>query len=196
MGKTNPEVDAFFSKAEKWREEMERLRTIVLDCGLTEELKWYQPCYTFDGHNVAIVSKFKDYCVLSFFKGVLLNDPEGILVAPGENSQSTRQIQFTSVDEVVEMEAAIRAYVHEAVAVEKSGRQVQLKKTREYDVPEELKEKLDGDPAFKAAWEALTPGRQRGYLLHFSGAKQSSTRMSRVERHRQRILDGKGMHDR
>lgn len=196
MSKANPEVDGFFRKARKWREEMERLRAIVLDCGLTEELKWYQPCYAYDGHNVAIVSKFRDFCVLSFFKGVLLKDPEGILVAPGENSQSTRQIQFTSVDEVARLEATIRAYVHEAVEVEKSGRKVPLKKTRDYEVPEELQEKLDADPDFKAAWEALTPGRQRGYLLHFSAAKQSRTRASRVERHRQRILEGKGMHDR
>lgn len=193
---TNPRVDAVFAKAKKWRDEMLALRTIVLDCGLAEELKWYQACYTFEGNNVVIISAFKEYCALNFFKGALLQDPAGILVAPTENTQSGRQMRFTSVNQVVEMEPAIKAFLRQAIEVEKAGLQVDFKKTSEYPVPQELQQILDHDPAFKAAFDALTPGRQRGYLLYFAAPKGSETRTSRVEKHRERIFAGKGLNDR
>jgi uncharacterized protein YdeI (YjbR/CyaY-like superfamily) len=192
----NPEVDAFLDKAGKWQQEMKQLRTIVLDCGLTEELKWRQPCYTFQRGNVVIISPFKEYCALGFFKGVLLKDAVGLLVAPGKHSQSQRQIRFTNVREIVEMAPVLKAYIREAMEVEKAGLKVKRRKTPEYTIPEEFQKKLDELPALKTAFEALTPGRQRAYVLYFSAAKQSKTRASRVEKWMQHILDGKGMNDR
>ncbi len=196
MHETNPEVDAFMDGARRWREEFARLRTIALDCGLTEELKWRAPCYTFRGKNVVILQGFKEYCALMFFKGALLKDPGGLLVAPGKHMQAGRQVRFTDVGEIIEMEGTLTAYIDEAIQAEKAGVKVKLKKTSEYAVPEQFQRELDGDPALKTAFHALTPGRQRAYILHFSDAKQSKTRASRVERHRQRILDGKGLNDR
>lgn len=192
----NPKVDSFLNKAQQWQEEMEQLRQILLDSGLTEEFKWGKPCYTLDGSNIVLIHGFKDYCALLFHKGVLLSDAAGILVAQTKNTQATRQIRFTDVDEIIEMKHILKAYIQEAIEVEKAGLEVEYKETSEFDFPEELQNKFDDDPAFKAAFEALTPGRQRGYLLHFSGAKQSKTRKSRIEKNIQKILDGKGLTDR
>jgi uncharacterized protein YdeI (YjbR/CyaY-like superfamily) len=195
MNRTNPDVDGYFSKAKKWQKELKKLRRIILDCGLTEELKWYQPCYTFQKSNVAIIHGLKESCALAFFKGVLLNDANGILVKPGENTQSGRWIKFTSVREIVEMEAIVKAYIHEAIEVEKAGLKVTLKKTSDFIIAEEFQNHLDENPALKTAFEALTPGRQRAYLLHFSAPKQSKTRVSRVEKCMPQILNGKGLND-
>jgi uncharacterized protein YdeI (YjbR/CyaY-like superfamily) len=195
MSGTNPKVDAYFSNTEKWREELETLRRILLDCPVTEEFKWRSPCYTFQKGNVVIIWGFKEYCVLSFFKGVLLKDTEGILVAPGENSRSVRMVKFTSVPEIVEMEAVLKDYVHEAIEVEKAGQKVDFRKD-DLVLPRELISKLDENPDLRAAFEALTPGRQRGYTLYFSQPKQSKTRLSRIEKYVPRILEGKGLHDR
>lgn len=195
MSRTNPRVDEFLARAKVWHEESEKLRAIALDCGLTEELKWYKPCYTFQDSNVAIIQGFKEFCALMFFKGALLSDPNGILVRVGENSQSASQIRFTGVKEIVELEPAIRAYINEAIEVEKSGLKVPLKETSEYAVPEELQRMMDEAPALRAAFGALTPGRQRAYLLYFSAPKQSKTRTSRIEQSMPRILDGKGLND-
>jgi len=183
-------------KVHNWTEELKQLRAIVLDCGLTEEHKWSVPCYTFDGNNVLLMSAFKDYCSLSFFKGSLLKDPDNILYQPTKNSQASRLIRFTSVQDVVELEPMVRAVIHNAIEVEKAGLEVAYKETSDFEVPDELQHKLDEDPEYKAAFEALTPGRQRGYLLYFAGAKQSKTRVSRIEKYRQKILDGKGVHER
>ncbi|HEX6981440.1 MAG TPA: YdeI family protein [Balneolaceae bacterium] len=191
----NPKVDWFFEKDSKWQSAYEKLRTIVLDCGLTEELKWGCPCYTFQGSNIVLIHGFKEYCALLFHKGVLLNDAEGILIQQTENVQSARQIRFISVEEIAEMETTLKAYIFEAIEVEKAGLEVPMKKTKEFDVPEEFQQKLDEIPELKDAFEALTPGRQRGYLLHFSGAKQSKTRTRRVEKYIPQILDGKGLRD-
>lgn len=191
----NPSVDGFFQKAEKWRDEFAALRKIVLARGLSEELKWGQPCYLHQGHNVVLIHGFKDYCALLFMKGALMKDEAGALVRQTENVQSARQLRFTSLREIVEAEAMIASYVADAVEVEKSGRTVQRKETAEFSVPEELRRRFDEDPAFKAAFEALTPGRQRGYLLHFAGAKQSKTRASRIEKAFDRIFAGKGLDD-
>jgi uncharacterized protein YdeI (YjbR/CyaY-like superfamily) len=190
----DPKVDIFLREATEWREEFEALRRIVLDCPLTEELKWGQPCYTLHGKNVAIIGGFKDYCALMFFKGALLKDPKSILVAPGK-TQAARQIRFTGLRDIVAMDATLKAYIHEAIEVEKAGLKVELKKHSDYTVPEELKKKLDEIPALKAAFEALTPGRQRAYMLHISAPKHSKTRESRVEKCMQQILDGKGLND-
>jgi uncharacterized protein YdeI (YjbR/CyaY-like superfamily) len=195
MSGTNPKVDAYFSKAEKWREELETLRRILLDCPVTEEFKWRSPCYTFQKGNVVTIWGFKEYCVLSFFKGVLLRDTERILVAPGENSRSVRMVRFTSVSAIVEMEAFLRDYVHEAIEVEKTGQKVDFRKD-DLVFSKELIGKLDENPDMKAAFEALTPGRQRGYILYFSQPKQSKTRLSRIEKYVPRIFEGKGLHDR
>jgi uncharacterized protein YdeI (YjbR/CyaY-like superfamily) len=195
MSGTNPKVDAYFSNTEKWREELETLRRILLDCPVTEEFKWRSPCYTFQKGNVVTIWGFKEYCVLSFFKGVLLKDTEGILVAPGENSRSVRMVKFTSVPEIVEMEAVLKDYVHEAIEVEKAGQKVDFRKD-DLVLPRELISKLDKNPDLRAAFEALTPGRQRGYTLYFSQPKQSRTRLSRIEKYVPRILEGKGLHDR
>jgi uncharacterized protein YdeI (YjbR/CyaY-like superfamily) len=196
MNTTNPKVDFYFNKANKWQAELAQLRTIVLDCQLTEELKWGVPCYTFEDNNIVLIHVFKAYCALLFFKGVLLNDPIGILVQQTENVQAARQIRFTDVDEIVEMEHILKAYIANAIEVEEAGLEVEFKKTAEFNMPEEFQEKLDENPALKTAFEALTPGRQRAYLLHFSAAKQSKTRTSRVEKCTPRILDGKGLNDR
>jgi uncharacterized protein YdeI (YjbR/CyaY-like superfamily) len=195
MSGMNPRVDGYLRKAGKWREELTKLRAIILDCPLTEEVKWRVPCYTFENSNVVLFHWFKEFCALSFVKGVLLKDPKRILLRPGENSQSGRWIKFTSVREIAELESVLKAYILEAIEVQKAGLKVKLKKTSDYKVPQEFQTKLDDDPALKKAFAALTPGRQRGYLLYFSAAKQSKTRESRVEKCRQRILKGKGLDD-
>jgi uncharacterized protein YdeI (YjbR/CyaY-like superfamily) len=191
----NPKVDEFLSNAKNWQKEMEKLRAICLDCGLTEELKWYQPCYTFHNRNVVIIGELKESCALSFFKGALLHDTEGILVAPGENTQSGRWVKFTGVKEITDMERILKAYIYEAIEVEKAGLKVKLKETSDFDIPEELQTRLNAMPALKAAFYALTPGRQRAYLLHFSQPKQSKTRESRIEKYIPLILSGKGLND-
>ncbi len=195
MDRMNPKVDFYFSKAKEWQEELERLRMIILDCELVEELKWGVPCYTFQKHNIALLHVFKEYCALLFFKGALLNDAHGILVQQTKNTQATRQIRFTNVREIVEMEAILKAYIYEAIEVEKAGLKVNFKKIEETAIPEELQRKLDEYPALKTSFNALTPGRQRAYILYFSQPKQSRTRESRVEKCMQRILDGEGLHD-
>ncbi len=191
----NPKVDFYFVKAQKWQKETELLRTIVLHCGLTEELKWGCPCYTFENSNIVLIHVFKEYCALLFFKGALLQDAEGILVQQTENVQAARQVRFTSVQQIVEREAVLKAYIYEAIEVERSGLKVALKKTAEFEMPEEFQQKLDEDDALKTAFETLTPGRQRAYLLYFSGPKQSKTREARIEKCRQPILNGKGLND-
>ena len=174
---------------------MSRLRMIVLGCGLTEELKWGCPCYIFEESNIVLIHGFKEYCALLFMKGALLKDAKGILIQQTENVQSARQIRFTNVDEIVQMESTLKAYIKEAIKVEKAGLKVPLKKTSEFTMPEEFKNVLDATPRLKKAFYALTPGRQRGYLLYFSSAKQSKTREARVEKFAQKILDGKGLED-
>ena len=191
----NPKVDFFFSKAKKWKEEFEKLRIIILNCGLTEELKWGKPCYTYQKSNVVLIHGFKEYCALLLMKGALLKDPNGILVQQTENVQAARQIRFTNVREIVEMEPTLRAYIKEAIKVEKAGLEVNYKKTSEFAVPEEFQNRLVESPALKTAFDALTPGRQRGYILYFSAAKQSKTREARVEKCLRQILDGKGLND-
>ncbi len=192
---TNPKIDAFLERAESWEQEFAALRKIVLDCGLDEELKWGQPCYSLGKANVVLIHGFKDYCALLFFKGALLKDPDGILVQQTENVQSARQIRFTGAAEIARMENLLKDYIQQAIEVEKAGLKAEFKKTAEFEMPEEFKAKLDNMPDLKAAFEGLTPGRQRAYLLHFSGAKQSKTREARVEKHIARILEGKGLDD-
>jgi uncharacterized protein YdeI (YjbR/CyaY-like superfamily) len=196
MNKMNPKVDGYIRKNKQWREELEKLRTIVLDCGLDEEVKWKVPCYTFEEKNILLLHVFKEYCALLFIKGALLNDAKGILIQQTKNTQAARQVRFTNVDEIVEMEPTLKAYIHEAIEVEKAGLEVDFKGTSEYVIPEEFQKKLDENPALKTAFEALTPGRQRAYLLYFSSAKQSKTRESRVEKYIPQILNGKGLNDR
>ena len=191
----NPKVDFFFQNAEKWQQEFRKLRLIALDCGLTEELKWGVPCYTSEKKNIVLMHGFNEYCALLFVKGALLKDAMGILITQTENVQSARQVRFTHVDEIEEMEPVIKAYIREAIEAEKAGLKVELKKTMEFKVPEEFQEKLDELPALKTAFEALTPGRQRNYLLYFSAPKQSKTRAARVEKYIPQILSGKGMND-
>jgi uncharacterized protein YdeI (YjbR/CyaY-like superfamily) len=191
----NPKVDGLLKKAKKWQEEFETLREIVLDSPLTEEVKWGQACYTSDGRNVVLIHGFKEYCALLFFKGALLKDPKAILIQQTENVQSARQIRFTNVREIVEMKLILKAYIHEAIQVEKAGLKVKLKKTSDFKVPEEFQKKLDKNPALKKAFAALTPGRQRGYLFYFSAAKQSKTREARAEKCMPQILMGKGLDD-
>ncbi|WP_099361392.1 YdeI/OmpD-associated family protein [Fredinandcohnia onubensis] len=191
----NPKVDEFIYKEKKWKEEFEKLRMINLDCGLTEELKWRLPCYTSQGKNIAIIQNFKEYCALMFFKGALLKDPNGVLVKPGENSQAQRQIRFTNVQEIIEMESILKDYIQEAIKVEQEGLEVKHKKTTDFTIPVELQTKFDEVSRLKTAFEALTPGRQRAYILYFSGAKQSKTRESRVEKYIEQILNGKGLND-
>ncbi|HYC40947.1 MAG TPA: YdeI/OmpD-associated family protein [Chitinophagaceae bacterium] len=188
-------VGAFFNKPGPWKEELKLLRSIVLDFGLTEELKWYQPCYTFDGKNVLIISGFRDYCVLSFFKGALLKDTHGILQQPGENTQSARVIRFTSTKQIEKLRPAIRDLVRQAIQVEKSGLKVHFKKISEHRIPEEFAKQLKEKPALRKAFNALTPGRQRGYLLYISSARQPATREARVEKCIPLILEGKGLSD-
>ncbi|MFC7063410.1 DUF1801 domain-containing protein [Halobacillus seohaensis] len=189
----NPKVDEYLSKAKKWNEEFEKLRNIVLDCELTEDFKWMHPCYTFERKNIVLIHGFKEYCALLFHKGSLLQDTHGILIQQTENVQAARQIRFTNVEEIVEMETILKAYIHEAVEVEKAGSEV--KKNTEFIIPEELQNKFDEIPALKTAFEALTPGRQRAYILYFSKAKKSKTREARVEKYMQQILNGKGLND-
>ncbi|MDU0154634.1 YdeI/OmpD-associated family protein [Bacillus cabrialesii] len=191
--KTNPKVDDFLSKATKWKDEYEKLRAIVLDCELAEECKWMHPCYTFNNKNIVLIHGFKEYCALLFHKGALLKDSHGILIQQTENVQAARQIRFANVQEIVEVEAILKAYIQEAIEVEKAG--LQVKKNTEFTIPEELQNKFDEIPALKTAFEALTPGRQRAYIFYFSQAKQSKTRESRVEKCVQKILDGKGLKD-
>jgi uncharacterized protein YdeI (YjbR/CyaY-like superfamily) len=194
-GTMNPKVDWFFNKAKQWQQEYDALRTIVLDCGLTEELKWGCPCYTFEDSNVVLIHGFKEYCALLFMKGALLKDAKGILIQQTENVQVARQIRFTDVEEIVGMKAALKSYIKEAIALEKAGVKAPLKKTSEFKMPEEFKNVLEETPALKKAFYALTPGRQRGYLLYFSSAKQSKTRESRIEKYMPSILKGKGLED-
>ena len=191
----NPKVDFFFNKAKKWQEELKQLRKIVLDCHLTEELKWGVPCYTYQGSNIVLIHAFKEYCALLFFKGALLKDAHGILIQQTKNVQAARQIRFTNLREIVGAKTIIKSLIKDAIKVEKAGLKVNLKKTMEYTVPEEFQNKLDDFPALKTAFNSLTPGRQRGYLLHFSSAKQSKTREARVEKYMKHILDGKGIDD-
>jgi len=195
MNSMNPKVDFYFSKAKKWQEEFEKLRMVILDCGLTEELKWGCPCYTFEKSNIVLIHGFKEYCALLFFKGALLNDANGILIQQTENVQAARQIRFTNVREIVKMKPILKAYIYEAIEVEKAGLKVNLKKTTEFKIPEEFQNKLDEIPSLKTAFYALTPGRQRAYILYFSQPKQSKTRESRVGKCMQQILNGKGLDD-
>jgi uncharacterized protein YdeI (YjbR/CyaY-like superfamily) len=195
MNNTNPEADWYFEKDGRWQKEITRLRSIVLDCGLTEEVKWGCPCYTFQNSNIVLIHVFKEYCALLLFKGALLQDPEGILVQQTENVQSARQIRFTTLKEVTALAPSLKTYIYEAVAVEEAGLKVPLKQTKDYAVPEEFQQKLDTQPTLKTAFEALTPGRQRAYLFYFSQAKQSKTRSSRIEKYIPKILDGKGLED-
>lgn len=195
MNGMNRRVDVFLSKEKKWREEFEKLRAIILDCDLTEELKWGQPCYTFEGKNILLIHGFKDYCAILFMKGVLLEDGKGILIQQTANVQSARQIRFTNVREITKLKTVLKSYIHEAIEVEKAGMKVALKKTTEYDIPEEFQVRLEKSAALKKAFYALTPGRQRGYLLYFSAAKQSKTREARVEKSVKAILKGKGLDD-
>jgi uncharacterized protein YdeI (YjbR/CyaY-like superfamily) len=191
----NPKVDFYFSKAIKWREEIKKIRTILLYCELTEELKWGCPCYTFEKSNIVLIHVFKEYCALLFFKGALLKDAKGILIQQTENVQAARQIRFTNVREIVKMEDALKSYIREAIEVEKAGLKVKLKKTSDYKIPEEFQNKLNKIPALKIAFDALTPGRQRAYFFYFSQPKQSKTREARVEKCIKKILNGKGLND-
>ena len=191
----NPEVEFYFSKAKKWQKELEKLRMIILDSGLTEELKWGVPCYTFRNSNIVLIHGFKEYCAILFFKGAFLHDSHGILIRQTENVQSSRQIRFTNIGEIVKMETILKTYIYEAIEVEKAGLQVDFKKATEYAVPEEFQNKLDESPALKAAFSALTPGRQRAYLLYFSSPKLPKTRKLRIEKSIQQILNGKGLND-
>ncbi|MDH6229893.1 uncharacterized protein YdeI (YjbR/CyaY-like superfamily) [Mesorhizobium soli] len=193
--KLNPKVDAFLGDAKKWREEFEKLRSIILESGLTEELKWGNPCYSLQKANIVLIHGFKEYCALLFFKGALMKDANGILIRQTENVQAGRQIRFTGVQEIAEMEAVLKAYVQEAIEVEKAGLKIEHKKTAEFAVPEEFQSKLDEMSDLKAAFDGLTPGRQRAYILHFSAPKQSKTRVARIEKYAQKILDGKGLDD-
>jgi uncharacterized protein YdeI (YjbR/CyaY-like superfamily) len=191
----NPKVDAYCGKAKRWREEIRALRPILVGCGLTEELKWGKPCYTFEKHNVVVLVPLKEHCAALFAKGALLKDGLGLLTKPGENTQAGRWMKFASVQEVAAMESVLKAYVLEAVAAEKAGLQVKYKAASEYKRPDEFQSQLDANPALKAAFDALTPGRQTAYILHFSAPKQSKTRASRIEKCMARILDGRGLND-
>jgi len=193
--KPNPKVDFFFNKAEQWKQEFEKLRRIILDCGLTEELKWGVPCYTFEKKNMVLIHGFKEYCAILFVKGALLKDTEGILLQQTENVQAARQIRFTNVRDIVKMETILRAYINESVQAEIAGLKVNYKKVTEFSMPEEFITKLEEVPALQEAFEALTPGRQRAYILYFSAPKQSKTRAARVEKYRKKILNGQGLND-
>ncbi len=195
MKRMNQQVDTFISKSKQWQKEFEKLRAIVLDCGLAEELKWRHPCYTFQKRNIVLIHGFKEYCAFLFFKGALLKDAKGILIRQTENVQAARQIRFSKVREISEMEPILKAYIDEAIEVEKAGLKVNLKKTSDFIIPEEFQNKLNKIPALKTAFERLTPGRQRAYLFYFSQPKQTKTRASRVEKYMPQILDGKGLND-
>ena len=193
--KTNPNVDAFIANAKAWRQELKQLRAILLNSELTEDFKWSQPCYTFQGKNIIVLGPMKDSCAFAFFKGALLKDPHGVLTRPGQHSQSTRWIKFTSVREITEMKSILKAYIREAIQIQKSGLKVKLKKTSDLKIPQELQLMLDEFPDVKQAFEALTPGRQRAYIYHFSAPKQSKTREARVRKFMPHILKGKGLLD-
>lgn len=189
----NPKIDKYIDRNPEWAEEIKRMRAIILDCGLEETLKWGVPCYTYQEHNVVLIHVFKSYSAILFFKGALLKDSKKLLVQQTANVQAARQLRFTEAKEITKLSATIKAYVHEAIAVEKAGLKVQLKQTREFEMPEEFKRRLDKSARLKKAFEALTPGRQRAYLLHFSSAKQASTREARVQKYLDQILAGKGI---
>lgn len=191
----NSKVDIYISKATKWQEELEKLRMIILDCQLAEEYKWGVPCYTFQKSNIALIHVFKEYCALLFFKGALLNDANGILVQQTKNTQAARQVRFSNIREIVEMEAILKAYIYEAIEVEKAGLQVHYKETGDYVIPKEFQKKLEEIPGLKMAFEELTPGRQRAYILYFSSPKQTKTREARIEKCTVQILNGKGLND-
>jgi len=191
----NTKVDEYISKAQNWHDKLSKLRTIILDCGLTEDFKWRNPCYTYQKNNIALIAGSKEYCALSFFKGVLLKDTNNILVQPGENSQSVRLIKFTDIQEIEDLEAIVKNYIYEAIEVEKAGLRVDFKAKKALVIPEELQIKFDENHRFQFAFNKLSLGRQRGYILYFSGAKQSKTRASRIDKYTQQILNGKGFHD-
>ena len=191
----NAKVDFFFNKAKSWQDEVKKLRTIILECHLAEELKWGCPCYMFGKSNIVLIHTFKEYCAVLFFKGALLKDTKGVLIQQTENVQSARQMRFTSLKEVDKMKATLKAYIFEAVEIEEAGLKVQLKKPAEFKMADEFKTRLAEKPALKKAFEALTPGRQKGYLLHFSSAKQAKTREARIEKSIPQIMDGKGLDD-
>ena len=191
----NPKVDWFFNKDTKWQKEYEKLRMIILDCGLIEELKWGCPCYTFENTNIVLIHGFKEYCALLFFKGALLNDPNGILIQQTKNVQSARQIRFTNLREIMKTEKILKAYVYEAIEVERAGLKVKLKRTSDFKIPGEFQKQLDKKPKLKKAFEMLTPGRQRAYIFHFSQPKLSKTRAARVEKYMKQIMNGKGLND-
>ncbi|UMQ42711.1 YdeI family protein [Chryseobacterium sp. Y16C] len=191
----NPKVDFFFDKATQWQKEFEKLRAIALETELVEDLKWGCPCYTYEGKNIFLIHGFKEYCALLFFKGALMKDPENILIQQTENVQAARQIRFTSLQQIIDLKEVIKSYLFEAVDVEESGAKVEMKKTKEFEMPKEFQQKLDENSALKEAFKALTPGRQRAYLLYFSSAKQSKTRASRIEKYIPEILNGKGLND-
>ncbi|TFW22780.1 hypothetical protein E4L98_11710 [Duganella callida] len=193
--KMSDKVDAFLSRAKNWQEEFRALREILQSCDLSEDFKWGQPCYTLDGRNVVLMHGFKEYCALLFFKGALMKDPKNILVQQTENVQAARQIRFTALEQITKQAKTLKSYIQQAIDLEKSGAKVGFKKTVEFDFPEELERKMDDVPALRAAFEELTPGRQRAYLLHFSSAKQAKTREARIDKNVQRILDGKGLDD-
>jgi len=195
MGTKDPKVDFFFNKISKWQEEYQALRTIVPETGLTEELKWGCPCYNLDGSNVVLIHGFKDYCALLFMKGALLKDPKGILIQQTKNVQAARQIRFTNIKEIKKLRTTLKAYIKNAIEIEKAGLKVELKKSSEFEMPKEFQDKLDTIPALLNAFKALTPGRQRGYILYFSGAKQSATRESRINKYLPKIMAGKGLND-
>jgi len=191
----NPKVDFYFDKAKKWQEEINKMRKIVLECHLAEELKWGCPCYTYEKKNIVLIHVFKEYCAFLFFKGALMKDKEGILIQQTENVQAARQVRFTNIKEIKKLEATLKAYIYQAIEVEESGAKVEFKKTKEFEMVDEFEKQLNKNTKLKTAFHALTPGRQRGYLLHFSSAKQSKTRESRIEKCIPRILDGKGLDD-
>ncbi|KPE50857.1 YdeI/OmpD-associated family protein [Chryseobacterium indologenes] len=191
----NPKVDFFFENAGQWQKEFEKLRKIALSTELTEDLKWGCPCYTYEGKNIFLIHGFKEYCALLFFKGALMKDPDHILIQQSRNVQAARQIRFTEAQQIADLEKELRAYMFEAVEIEESGAKVEMKKTKEFEMPQEFQDKLDEDPVLKESFESLTPGRQRAYLLHFSSARQSKTREARIEKYIPLILDGKGLND-
>lgn len=192
---TDSKVDFYFEMAEKWKAEIEQMREIVLDCHLSEELKWGSPCYTFEKANIVLIHYFKEYCAFLFFKGALMKDPDNILIQQSDNVQAARQVRFTNVEDILAKKEILKRYIFEAAEIEKSGKKVELKKVSDFEIAEELQSKFDSDVDFKKAFYALTPGRQRAYLLHFSQPKQSKTREARVEKNISRILDGKGLND-